>query len=148
MTTPAKPVRLAAQAVGDATTWQWSEAEHNHLAFSWFPEQHVLAIPLYSPTYAWLGSAGAVREEMPYALQVFRVGREEGIEPLGAIGSDSPVSRSLRIGSTLFAVGPNENRAAGLETPDTLVGTLSLLAVGETTSGVVPPGGSRFVVMP
>jgi hypothetical protein len=57
---------------------------------------------------------------------VFRVGRGEGIEKLGAIGSDSVISRSLRIGTAVFAVGADEIRAAQVDAPDTLVGTLSL----------------------
>ena len=135
---PAKPVRLAAHSFGDPTTWQWTEAEHNHLAVSWFPEQQVLAIPVYSATYQWVGAPEGTVAPKPYALQLFRVDREDGIDPLGAISSGNAVSRSLRIGSTVFAVGPNEIQAAALDKPDTLLGTLSLLAPGEPA--LVPLG--------
>jgi hypothetical protein len=133
---PARPVRLAAHSFGDAAAWQWSEAESNHLAFSYFPEQHVLALPVYSQTYRWgvtEDNTGGDAAPEPYALEVFRVGREDGIQPLGAVTSESVISRSLRIGAAIFAVGPDEIRAAQLDSPETLLGKLSLRSSDETT---------------
>jgi len=135
---PAKPVRLAAQSLDDEGPWGWSDAEHNHLAVSYFPEQHVLAIPLYRFSYAWTGSGagtGDPGQPKPFSLEVFRVGREEGIEKLGAIAADSVISRSLRIGTAVFAVGTDEIQAAPVDAPGTLLGTLSLRGTDEPGPG-------------
>jgi hypothetical protein len=126
---PAKPARLAAKTIEDEGPWGWSEAEHNHLAVSYFPEQHVLALPLYHFSYANTGSGagtGDPGQPKPFSLEMFRVGREEGIDALGSIESDSVISRSLRVGTAVFALGGDEIRAAQVDAPGTLLGTLSL----------------------
>jgi hypothetical protein len=139
---PGKPVRLAAQSFGDADTYQWSEAEHNHLAVSWFPEQHVLAIPVMTGPRIWLGAPGGggtggsssgAEQTTPFSLQVFRVGKDEGIQPLGQVQSEDLISRSLRIGAALYAVGTDAIRAVQLDSPGTVLGTLSL--IGPTENG-------------
>ena len=125
---PAKPIRLAAQSFDDAGG---SDAEHDHLAVSYFPEQHVLAIPVYHFSSGPTGGGTGEGQAKPYNLEFLRVGREEGIKALGSVGSDAVILRSLRIGSAVFAVGPDQIRAVDIEAPDHVLGTLSLRAADE-----------------
>ena len=119
---PAKPVRLAAQAIDVGGQWAGSAAEFDHHAFSYFPEQQVVAVPV---------DATADDGTPIHRLVVFKVSRETGIALLGEVSLADLVWRSLRIGGALYAVSPEALKAVGLETPSTVLGELSLRGVGE-----------------
>ncbi len=79
--------------------WAYTEAMYNHKAFAFFPEQHLLALPIN-----W-GSG------IPYrGLEVYRVTPQKGFEKLGRI-TDSETSgiysnwlRGLFVDDNIFAV--------------------------------------------
>ena len=132
---PGRPVRLDAEAIASDSLFSSSEAEHDHLAFAYFPEQQIVALPVHAAE----GDGGWTQ-----SLRVFRVTRAGGIEPLGEVGTDGWVWRSLRIGDTLYAVGPSSVTAARLASPGDLIGTVSLLTAGEDADAHRP----QFGVLP
>ena len=132
---PADPKQLDTHQPGDG--YGSSDAEHNHLAFSWFPESGILAIPVASyglvgplppilPRDPTAADDAAATERTPFALEVFRVTRDGGIVPLGRVASSQPVVRSLRIGTVLYAISNGQIQAVELESPATGLGTLPL----------------------
>jgi hypothetical protein len=132
---PGRPVRLDAEAIASDSLFSSSEAEHNHLAFAYFPEQQIVALPVQAAE----GDGGWTQ-----SLRVFRVTRAGGIEPLGEVATDGWVWRSLRIGETLYAVGPSSVTAARLASPGDDLGSVSLLVPGEESDAHRP----RFGVLP
>lgn len=113
---------LLADRVSFGEASSWSEAFFNHHAISYFPDQHVLAIPLdtWAPVAVVVDEVsdpvlGNVRDvavsPLPMwqsQLWVFRIDTTEGeparIHVLGTITHDSSILRSLRIGEQLFSV--------------------------------------------
>ena len=73
----------------------YSQAEWDHLAFSLFDEQGILAIPVSG----WTSDAGYTS-----GLEVFQLDAEQGFTLLGTVEHDSQVQRSLRIGDQLFSL--------------------------------------------
>ena len=118
----ARPVRLAAQPIDVGGQWAGSTAEFDHHAFSYFPEQQVVAIPV---------DAAADDGTPIHRLLVFKVARESGIALLGEVSLAALVWRSLRIGGVLYAVSPDALKAVGLEEPSSVLGELSLRGPGE-----------------
>jgi uncharacterized secreted protein with C-terminal beta-propeller domain len=117
-----RPVRLAAQVIDVGGQWAGSPAEFDHHAFSYFPEQQVVAVPV---------DAMADDGTPIHKLAVFKVSREDGIAPLGEVSLTDLVWRSLRIGGVLYAVSPDAVKAVGLESPTTVLGELSLRGPAE-----------------
>jgi hypothetical protein len=76
---PAEPKEKFTQLVG--TAYGWSEALYEHKAFNFFPAKGLLAIPFadYNPSASdyWSG----FRSE----LRVFRVSKDTGFSPVGAV---------------------------------------------------------------
>ncbi len=137
---------------GDASSW--SEAFFNHHAVSYFPEQHVLAVPLdtwfpqAAPVLWELGDPSnkvtdrmirlddslvvAVDGEIPLPawqsqLWVFRIdptGEKEQVRVLGTIGHDSSILRSLRIGEQLFSISADTIQAHNIFDPGEKLGEL------------------------
>jgi hypothetical protein len=140
---PSKPLRLDAEGLGAGSGYEWSEAETNHLAFSFFPESGIVAIPVLSSApivFADGSTAADGSTSSPHTLQVFRVSRDKGIEPLGQVVAAGFVQRSLRIGAVLYAIGNDEIRAADLASPGTLLGKLSLVSPDEPKPIATVPG--------
>lgn len=78
----ANPQQTHVQLVG--TAYGWSEAQHEHKAFNYFPERKLLAIPFYDWNYNAYDSAtywsGFVSD-----LRVYEVDAATGFTPKGAI---------------------------------------------------------------
>jgi uncharacterized secreted protein with C-terminal beta-propeller domain len=113
---PAKPKRLDVESIDLGGAWSGSTAEYDPHAFSYFPEQGVVAVPvdLVSDT----GGTG-------HRLVTFRV-TGEGLVPQGETTLDEMIVRSLRIGGVLYAVGNDTIKAVSLDDPSTQVGLLDL----------------------
>lgn len=109
----ANPTRVAEYQFGDNVWGSFSEAEWDHHAFSYFPEQEVLAIP------AWTDSSAG-------GLQVFEVTPEDGFVFLGAVDHDTPVHRSLRIGDYLYSISDTTVKVTELTDPNALVAELEV----------------------
>lgn len=105
---------LVDKAIFDSGTgWGWwtsSAAQYDPHAFSWFPDQGILAIPLDS----W-------RDSEKSHLAIFELDLETGFTDLGRIDHDSAVKRSLRIGGNLYSLSENELKIVDLAHPDQLI---------------------------
>jgi len=89
---PADPEQVDVH-VFETERWSSSEAEWDHHAFSYFPDQQIMAMPLADGWYA----SGT-------GLEVLAVDLDEGFDHLGTIRHDGSVRRSLRIGEYLYSV--------------------------------------------
>ena len=93
-----KPTRLHTQHLGQG----WSEAEHDHHAFLFWPKTGLVMIPFEQRAVG------------------FRVGRARGIDPLGKVEHDQadPIRRSLVVRDGVLTVSDNGVKASSLATLD------------------------------
>ena len=84
---PADPKQIAKTTLGESdgwNSWMWSDALWDHHAFVYFGSRKLLAIPVAGWTYddseggSWYGKFHS-------ELQLFKVGIEEGVKPIGAV---------------------------------------------------------------
>lgn len=116
----ANPMRIDVETI--AGDWNWSEAEHNHLAVLYVPETGTLAIPV-SGTSA-NGPDGPWSESS--ALMVFKVGAADGLDVLGQVDHTGPVLRGLRIGEVLYSLSQNQIKSSELANPSRVLGQLEI----------------------
>ena len=95
----------------------YSEAEHDFKAFSLFPDQGILALPV---------QVGNWWNWQPAGLQVFRVGIASGFEFLGEIQHTQEIRRSFRIGDYLYSYSANEIQVHVLDKPQQQVAKLQI----------------------
>jgi hypothetical protein len=100
----AEPKETFTQLVG--TAYGWSEALYEHKAFNFFPAKGLLAIPFsdYNPSASdyWSG----FRSE----LRVFRVNKDTGFSPVGAV-SMTDVYQSFNYRSWTYYYTPSVRRS-------------------------------------
>ena len=119
----ANPKRLATYDVPRqaGTSWDYSVAEHDHHAFSYFPAQGVLAFPVsvsgYSNDNTWHNEN---------RLEVVKINPTAGFQRLGAISHEDPVLRSVRIGTRVFSIGSQVIKVANLDKPSDVLATIDL----------------------
>jgi uncharacterized secreted protein with C-terminal beta-propeller domain len=91
-----KPTRLHTERLGRG----WSEAEHDHHAFLFWPRTGLVMIPFEQRAVG------------------FRVGRSRGIDPLGRVEHDAqwPIRRSLVVGDGVLTVSENGVKESSLAT--------------------------------
>jgi uncharacterized secreted protein with C-terminal beta-propeller domain len=91
-----KPTRLHTRHLGAG----WSEAEHDHHAFLFWPRTGLVMIPFEQRAVG------------------FRVGRARGIDPAGRVEHDqaNPIRRSLVVGDGVFTVSENGVKGSSLAT--------------------------------
>jgi hypothetical protein len=133
-----QPSLIASQAIGaPGSEWTWSDAEWDHHAFGYFPELGVVAIPFQG----FLPSE-STGEDTPWRsvanLSVYRVDTAEGFRPLGAVGFDSFVSRSVRIGDVLHAIGDREIRSMRVGEVLTELGSVVIQTDPGSPWGILP----------
>ena len=124
--------QLSGRVTFDEAGWSWSEAFGDHHAVSYFPESGVLAIPMTT-----FGLRAADRDdqrvELPderHDLWVFRIDAnsdaDQPVRVLGQIEHETPVRRSLRIGSALLSVSQDELQVHPLLDPTRCLARLPL----------------------
>jgi uncharacterized secreted protein with C-terminal beta-propeller domain len=90
-----------------------SSAESDHHAFAYFPEQHVLALPVW----AWGGRRTVL----------LNIDLEHGISQLGAIvQSGWGPQRTVRIGEFVYAISGQHVKVVSLLDPDEVVAEVDL----------------------
>lgn len=111
----------------------WSEAFSDHHAIAYYPEYHVLAIPMNSERSA---------------LWVFRidVGADAAtpgkVQLLGTIEDDSTVRRSVRVGHVLYSISQDTIQARDIEHPEVSLGEVHLSQspiIDPTTGETIDP---------
>jgi uncharacterized secreted protein with C-terminal beta-propeller domain len=113
---PAKPKRLDVEAIQLAGAYGSSAAEDDPHAFSYFPEQRVVVVPVDTVSPSWT---------VHHRLVAFKV-TDTGLKPLGEPNFTEMISRTLRVGDVLYAVGNDSVHALSLNDPSTEVGLLDL----------------------
>jgi uncharacterized secreted protein with C-terminal beta-propeller domain len=115
------PKRLATLKLSDQ--WESSEAEHDHHAFSYFPEQAILAIPVTH--FGGVIASDGTFSPPQQTLVVVKLNAAAGtLERLAEVTPPGQVRRTLRIGDVLYAVGSTHIQARDLEEPETVLDTL------------------------
>jgi uncharacterized secreted protein with C-terminal beta-propeller domain len=104
--------------------WSWSDAQFDHHALLYSPEDGLLVVPVGGSGY---DAQGGYRYDQ--FLKVLRV-TPDGIEVVGEIHPDEPVLRTVRLGDVLYAVGDTSVTAYR-------VGDLSQIGSSAPAPGVV-----------
>lgn len=91
--------QIERQYLDGGAQWSWSEAQFDHHALLYSPEDGLLVLPMAASGYD--SETGAYRYDQ--LLKVLRVSAE-GIEEVGEIVTDAQVIRVVRIDDVLYAV--------------------------------------------
>ncbi|MCY2953495.1 MAG: beta-propeller domain-containing protein [Planctomycetota bacterium] len=97
----------------------FSAAEWDHHAFSYFPEYKILAMPLLSNTFS-------SDSRSPGGLEVLKVDPTRGFTYLGRVEHTGQPDRSLRIGQFLYSIGKDAVKVVELQHPDRLVANVPM----------------------
>lgn len=89
------------------TNWTSSPAEWDQHAFSYFPDQQVLAVPVLDYGW-WNGNA---------TLQILKVDTTTGFTKLGDIHHDTQVLRSIQIGDFLYSISDGDVKVVSINDP-------------------------------
>jgi len=119
----------------------YSPAEHDHHAFSYFPDQEVLAVPVSGRDGgAWLRTQEDGRFWVPaqwnQAVHVFDVDKQEGFDFTGAVDHPSEVRRSVRVDEKLYTISRDTVKVSELAEPSEVIGQVYYLP--PANGGVVP----------
>jgi uncharacterized secreted protein with C-terminal beta-propeller domain len=130
----ANPREVSSTALTTGSMFEWSAAEGDHHAISWFPAQGILAVPVTTYDSNWNGS---------YFVKVLRIS-SNGIESVGEVAHDSSIQRTLRINDLLFSMSENSILVNRLDNPSEQVGHLSFQTGGNEP--VYPPTGQPLPI--
>jgi uncharacterized secreted protein with C-terminal beta-propeller domain len=119
----AHPKRVATYDIpkNQGPGWQYSVAENDHHAFSYFPAQGVLAFPVTLDGYD--EQSNYITEQR---LEVVKIDPDKGFTRLGAITHDDEILRSVRIGPKVFSIGTHTIKVANLDDPSAVLATIEL----------------------
>ena len=92
--------QIERQFLDEDARWSWSEAQFDHHAVLYSAEDGLLVVPVAASGYD--PQTGAYRYDT--TLQVLTVDAT-GITVRGVIHTDGAVSRTVRIGDVLYAIG-------------------------------------------
>lgn len=105
---PANPVQVDRQFLDKNGQWSWSQAQFDHHAVLFSPEDGLLVLPVQASGYDQSGTW-----HYGQSLKLLRVG-PDGITELGSIDTDEEVIRTVRIGDVLYAVSDTKVTAYNL----------------------------------
>jgi uncharacterized secreted protein with C-terminal beta-propeller domain len=111
---PTNPTRVDAYKFPGGPWDNYSSAEWDSHAFSYFAGQGILALPVDA---GWDSQSSS-------GLAVFRIDLQKGITYLGEIVHDTPVQRSLRIGDLLYSLSDDQLKVNALTDPTQEFSTL------------------------
>ena len=113
----ASPRRVGVMKLSAGGSWSgWSAAEWDHHAFSYFPEEHVLALPVLDRGW-WNNDA---------KLDVIKVDEAKGLTMLGQIRHHGQVLRSVRIGGYIYSIGSDAVKVVAIADPGQVVADVPL----------------------
>ena len=122
---PTNLTRIEREFLDSEGGWSWSNAQYDHHAMLYSPEDGLLVVPVSAGGYD--PQTGQYRYGQ--TLQILRVD-SSGIESVGEIATDGTVIRTVRIGDTLYAVSDDHVSAYSLT-------DLSLIGSSATRTGTV-----------
>ena len=131
-----------------ATGNSFIRGDGDHHAVSYYADEQILALPVYTGASAngwrWSGADETPLFEMGQGgLQVFKVDVDSGFTPTGLIEHDTLINRSIRIGDRLLAISDGTVSAHNLWDPGT---TLSSVDLGASTD--LAPAELKMYVPP
>ncbi len=103
------PKQIDRQYLDPGSQWSWSDAQYDHHALLYSPEDGLLVVPVSGSGYDT--QTGVYRSGQ--TLQVMRLDAN-GIESIGTIMTDGSVLRTARIGDVLYAVSADHVTAYNL----------------------------------
>ena len=104
------PTQVDRQFLDESAQWSWSEAQYDHHAVLYSPEDGLMVVPLSASGYD--AQTGEYRYDQ--TLQVLHVDAG-GVEVRGVIHTDGTVLRAVRIGNVLYAVSADHVTAYSLD---------------------------------
>jgi uncharacterized secreted protein with C-terminal beta-propeller domain len=97
---------------------KWSTVLADHHALGYFPEEQILAIPIFNSDLGRSdGNDTLGMDTGEGGLEVFRVDVDGGFTPLALLKHDTSVERSLTIGDRLFAISNGKVSMHKLDNP-------------------------------
>ena len=112
---PAQP-QLADRLLIDPGNYSWLTVGYDHHAFAYYPESHVLTVPISgmsgTPLWVFRVNVAAAVGDAPATAK---------LELLGTIAHSSGVQRSVQIGDRLFAVSDTAVSAHEILHPDVVL---------------------------
>jgi uncharacterized secreted protein with C-terminal beta-propeller domain len=96
--------------------WTSSEAEWDHHAFNYFPDEKVLAVPILD--WGWWNGHGK--------LALLKLDETSGFTKLADIQHDGEVSRSLRIEHFIYSIGTDAVKVISLDDPEAILTSVDL----------------------
>ena len=116
---PVEPI-LAASYLFPGESHQWSDALHDHHAFSHYPVYGLVALPVVENNWWWDKRTSGL------AILKLDTGEKASITPVTVIEHDSTVLRSLRIGQVLYSISDRDVKANSMSAPAVQVGVVAL----------------------
>lgn len=119
-----------------ATGNSFIRGDGDHHAVSYYADEHILALPIYTGASAdgwgWIGADETPLFEMGQGgLQVFTVDVDSGFTPTGLIEHDTLINRSIRIGDRLLAISDGTVSVHNLLEPGTTLSSVDIGASAE-----------------
>ncbi len=115
VTDPANPTRTDQLSLGDGN-YNYSEAQWDHHAFSYFADQGVIAVPVTSGNW----------DSLVTGVAVVAVDPATGLTSLGTITTDTTARRTLLVGDNLYVITDTQIVVAALLDPTNILATLDL----------------------
>jgi uncharacterized secreted protein with C-terminal beta-propeller domain len=109
---------------------RWARGDGDHHAASYFPEEQIFALPVFTEDSwggFWAGVDNTPIFEVGHGgLQVFKIDVGAGFTPLGIIEHDTLIERSVRIDDRLFAISSGTVSVHELDNPAAKLGEVSI----------------------
>ena len=105
-----RPIQVDRQFLDENSQWSWSDAQFDHHALLYSPEDGLLVVPVYGSGYD--SQTGTYHSGQ--MLEVLHVDAS-GIQLRGEIPTDGSVIRTVRIGNVLYAVSADHVTAYNLD---------------------------------
>ena len=113
---PTNPTEVDTLLFDEAGAYNYSEAEWNHLAFSFFASRNTAAMPI----------GGGAWGDLSFGLAVVDVDTATGLESIGEVKHQAPVRRSLRIDDFIYSVGTDAVKLVPIDEPDNVLAAVEL----------------------
>jgi uncharacterized secreted protein with C-terminal beta-propeller domain len=114
------PTQIDREYLDESSQWSWSEAQYDHHAVLYSPEDGLLVLPVSGNGYD--SSTGTYHYSQFLSVMVVDA---SGITVVGEIHTDEPVVRTVRIGDVLYAVSDTRVTAYSL-TDLSKIGTVNI----------------------
>lgn len=123
------PKRIANTLIAPpGSEWNWSDAEYDHHAISYFPEEKILTIPVSGSVPGADINGDGYPDSYTYksSLYVYKVDPTAGFALLGTVDHDTTVQRGVRIGNDLYSLADRTLKVNHLDDALSSIGSLTI----------------------